>query len=239
MITINLGPHVSITGERWRLPAIPPRRLAVMAAVALSVVTFGVTAWRHAQERALAQLTADWNQLRGPREELEATRATVALLERQETRLTQLRTSGIRWAPRLNLLSDAMVSGVWFTRLIVEPPDVKARPTAGAAKASRAASASAPKASSKSSSEAASRSKTKGSARKGPAAPRLVVTGIALVPTGEQASPLGAMLESVKRQPQFSQYFEQVEVQSAGRGKIGRQDVTEFTLVFEVKEASG
>lgn len=232
MITINLAPPAGSAAARWHLPPMTPRQMILGAVAGLGVVTVGLMAWRQVQERALTRLTAEWDQLKTPRQELEAIRASVALLDRQDQRFKQLRTAGIRWAPCLNLLSDAMVSGVWFTRLTVEPSDAASGAKAPAAKSpAKSATKTSP-----------SRAKTKASSQKktapGPTA-RLVVSGVALVPAGEQVSPLGAMLDAVKRHPQFSTLFDQVEVKSAGRGKIGRQEVTEFTLVFDVKGVAG
>lgn len=233
MITINLAPPPSAgsAAARWHLPPMTPRQMILGAIAGLGVVTVGLVAWRQVQERALTRLTAEWDQLKTPRQELETVRASAALLDRQDQRFKQLRTAGIRWAPCLNLLSDAMVPGVWFTRLTVEPSD----PVSGA-------KAPAAKSSAKTATKTSSRVKTKESSPKktapGPTA-RLVVSGVAMVPAGEQVSPLGAMLDAVKRHPQFSTLFDQVEVKSAGRGKIGRQEVTEFTLVFDVKGVAG
>jgi len=213
VILINLLPG----GRRRRAwPVVTVRQGAVALVAVLGLATVWLGLWRFGVERAHHRVSAEWEALQATRSQVADGRARVEALERQAERLARARTERAQWAPRLNLLSDALVPGVWFTRLTLAPVDAKV-----VAKAPL---------------------KAKG-ARAEPPPPagrclELFVTGTALIPEGGEPSPLAALLRSLKQQPEFTRWFDAVDLKSVERRKAGPLDVSDFVLRFEVREPS-
>lgn len=213
MILINLLPG-GRRGRAW--PTVTVRQGVVGLAAALALMTVWLGLWRFGVERAHRRLDAEWSALGATRSQVADGRARVDALERQAQRLARAKTERAQWAPRLNLLSDTLVPGVWFTRLTLAPVDAKL-----SAKVSP---------------------KTKGP-RPEPSPPagrrlELLVAGTALIPQGGEPSPLAALLRSLKQHPEFTRWFDAVELKSVERRKVGPLDVSDFVLRFEVREPS-
>lgn len=230
MITINLFPADQRKARGWRLPSWTLRQAAIGTAVGLGVMTGVLVLWRIGLEHANRRLSAEWATLEGTNRELDTGRERVTMLERQAISFRRLRATGVQWAPRLNLLSDAMVPGVWLTRLQVQSVEVKAKRPKRAAKAG---------------SEKGSGEQGKGAkpakSKKATQPQRIVqlsISGTALVPPGEEMSPLGALVQLLKRQPEFGKCFESVEISSVQRRKIGQLDVSDFVLQLVAREPS-
>jgi len=221
MIRINLVPPSARRPfwARWRWSAVPLRRLAILGVSAMAFLAAGLWLLRSGEERTLGRLRQEWRTWEGPQAELDAYQNQMAVLKRQADHLARVRSDGLTWAPRLNLLSDTVSSGVWFTRLSVEA--VEAKTPLAKAKPLLKADKGKPK-----------------RARGEDAGPsvRMTVEGTALVPQKEEGSPLMSTLQSLKRHPEFSRSFSRVEVKSAERRMFGSVAVTDFVLVFEVKD---
>lgn len=219
MIRINLLPQAQRPVRRWQVPKVASRQALLVGVVAIGVLTVGLIGWRSLLVANLARMSAEWDQLKASHAEVESYRQHAVLLERQAQRFAQLRASGVRWAPRLNLLSDALVPNVWFTHLKVEP--LAAGPL--------------PKFSQKASKEKGKGKKTGATAR-AMARQRATLAGTALVPPPEEPSPVGALVQSLKRQPEFARWFQAVEIKSVERRSIGTIEVTDFVLVLDVED---
>lgn len=213
MILINLVPPSQRPPLRWDWSRVTRRRAAAAGGLIVALLTGGPWLARHSQEQAVVRLRAEWEALAVPREEWESHRQAVAGLERQAHALGQLRASDRQWAGRLNLLSDAVVPGVWFTRLTIDP--VEPRPAVktpkGQPKTPRASASSRPS----------------------PQA-RLIVEGTALVESDAAGSPVAAFVTALKRHPAFPHSFASVEIQSVARRRISTVDVSDFVLRLEV-----
>ena len=229
MIVINLFPANQRKATGWRLPSWTPKQVAIGAGIGLGVMTAALILWRVGLEQANRRLGVEWAKLESTKRDLDTEHERVAMLERQAMSFRRLRATGVQWAPPLNILSDAMVPGIWLTRLQVQSVEVKAK------RARRVAKASAEKAGGEKGKE------TKASKDKRPSAPpaiiQLSVAGTALVPPGEELSPLGALVQSLKHQPDFAKYFEGVEISSVQRRKIGQLEVSDFVLQLVAKES--
>ena len=232
MIVINLLPASQRKATGWRLPSWTPKQVAIGTGVGLGVMTAALMLWRVGLEQANRHLGTEWAKLESTKRDLDTEHERVVMLERQAMSFRRLRATGVQWAPRLNVLSDAMVPGVWLTRLQVQSVEVKAKRV-------KRAKPSAEKAGEKGAAE--KEKEAKSSKDKKPAAPpaivQLSVSGTALVPPGEELSPLGALVQSLKHQPDFSKYFDNVEISSVQRRKVGQLEVSDFMLQLVAKEA--
>lgn len=213
MIHINLIPADFQRAARWHIPTLTLRQRLGLSLIAVGAVSGMLVLWRLGLEQAQRRMGAEWDTMKDQKEHVDAIRERVAMLERQSGSFKRLRSARTPWAPRMDLLAGAVVDGVWFTHLKIEPADPRML----------------------------KRTVRKAAKEQGRAAPdariiRLVVNGTALVPTGEETSPLGALMQALKRHPAFGRNFENVEIKSAERRKIGERDVTDFVLVFEIKE---
>lgn len=212
MILVNLLPGGRPRGG----VTITPRQALLALLVTLSVATTWLGLWRVGVERAHHRAGVEWESLRVLRSQVTDARDRLQALERQVDSLARMRTTSVQWAPRLNLLSDAVVPGVWFTRLTVESVEPKL-PVKGPPKPKGPRAAPPP---------AAGRGL------------QLLVAGTAVIPDRGEASPLAALLRSVKQQPDFARWFDAVELKSVERRKVGPLDVSDFVLRFEVREPS-
>ena len=116
MIRINLLPP-EIRKEEGVKVAVPWRQFTTGAGILLVFVSGCLPMANKLQARTLAQLTQRWEELKPKRERLERVRASLRLLETRTQVVWALKSPEARWAPRLNLLSDALVSKLWFSRL--------------------------------------------------------------------------------------------------------------------------
>lgn len=222
MIEINLVPLEKRPKVRGQM-ILSPRRWAAISIGGLVLVTALLGMGRIQTERVHARLNAEWKEIQDSRAEWEALRSRIALLETQGEQMKRLRASGLRWAPRLQVLSEAVVPNLWFTQLSIEPPDAKKE-----AKEEKEEKKLEKK-----------KSKGKVPAQKKSKRIHVLVQGVALVPSsGIEPSPISVYLQSLKKHPRFSQYFDSVEVKSVERQKFGTTDVSEFLLQLDVVEPS-
>lgn len=215
MIEINLNPAAPGRWKMsWRLSAAAVRQVLVGGIITLGVLTAWLMVMHQQYERNLSRLSAEWEHLQKPKEELDFYRNTIAMLEREQKGFQHLRAVGLQWAPRLNLLSDCVPDHLWFTALSVEPVEQKGR---------------------------GKQAKPKGAKKPGghdlpERKVRVLVSGMVLVAPENTTSPLAALVQAIRRHPDYPRLFDLVEIQSADRRKLGSVDVTEFTLLLEAKE---
>lgn len=121
MIRINLLPPETRRAASGQRVSVPLRPLGVGAGGFVAVLTLVLVAGNAWNAGRLARLKQEWEQMRPKKAQLEREQSQLQLLQGQAGVLEQVKAPRGRWAPRLNLLSDAVVSQVWFTRLTVEP----------------------------------------------------------------------------------------------------------------------
>lgn len=116
MITINLlPPAVRRSAAHRSLAALPWRPVGGGALGLLVVYSAWLLIGNHLQHRTLARLTAEWATLAPQQGTVERTRARLEAAQRRAAALQALKGPQARWAPRLNVLSDSLVAGLWFT----------------------------------------------------------------------------------------------------------------------------
>lgn len=117
MIRINLLPPEMRKAAGLQKISVPWRSLGIGALVVWVTASalLGLTVvW---QGRTLARLHAEWNQLEPEKTQLESVRQAVQALQQRNEIITLTKGPEGKWAPRLNLLSDAAVPQLWFTSL--------------------------------------------------------------------------------------------------------------------------
>lgn len=115
MIRINLLPPEVRRPEPFSLRGLgrPAFRRWIGLGIAASSVL--LPAANHLQTRALAQWKKQWQQQEPRRVRWQETRKALEALREQAALSKACRAAQAHWAPRLNLLSDALVSHLWFT----------------------------------------------------------------------------------------------------------------------------
>lgn len=121
MIRVNLLPPEARKAEPGAAVALPWKPLAMGAGGALALLTVALAAGNQWQAGRLERLRKEWEQVQPRRLELEEKQKRFQQLQGQASVLERVKAPKGRWAPRLNLLSDAVVPQVWFTGLNLVP----------------------------------------------------------------------------------------------------------------------
>ena len=121
MIRVNLLPPEARKAEPGAAVAIPWKPLAMGAGGALALLTVALVAGNQWQAGRLQRLRKEWDQIQPQRAQLEEKQKHLQQLQGQAGVLEQVKAPKGRWAPRLNLLSDAVVPQVWFTSFKLAP----------------------------------------------------------------------------------------------------------------------
>ncbi len=117
MIRINLLPEGSRKSQIPWARDLPWRKLAIGAGGLWVLVAVWMGAASRLEIHAHRKLSAEWERLKPQRDRLEKTRASVNVLKNRQAVYTTLKAPESRWSRRLNLLSDCLVSQLWFTSL--------------------------------------------------------------------------------------------------------------------------
>lgn len=225
MIRIDLAPHpIQETTDVSPLTHIPWKSVGILLSVFCvgSSVVLGV--FNQLQARTLRQLSSDWQTLQPRIKQLEATEAAIRALANRAKVHQMLKAPEAQWAPRLNLLSDGIVSQLWFTSLRFET--VKPEKSVAVAVPPSEGSRKKPGKSSPKSSE-----KTKVE-EKLSSTPALVLVGSALVASTGGGSPVSRYLQRLKAQPAFSQWFREVELKSVQQRQVQQEPVSDFVITL-------
>lgn len=208
MIKINvLPPAARQAAAHAQLTAIPWRRIGLVTVGGLALYSVGVWGWNQAQARAVSRLTDEWNALQPDRARVEQVHAALMTARGRAAALKALKHPDGQWAPRLNLLSDALVSGLWLTQVrfgVVTPPE---GPPSGPVAASAA-----------------------------PSAPILWLAGSALVRSEGEDAPVKRYLQRLQEQPAFARWFRGVELKGIEHRRVGQESVSDFGLVLHSHE---
>jgi len=114
VIRINLlPPEVIAANSKKEAVTVPWREIGI--AVVIGVV--GVSVWLPLENmnrsRSLDRLRAEWKEMESKKQRL----TEVQQLQRQADAFQAAKNKQAQWAPRLALLSEAVVPQVWLTRL--------------------------------------------------------------------------------------------------------------------------
>ncbi len=117
MIQINLMPPELRAARRagslrvpWRPIGLAAAALAVLFSVVLPLTNF-------LRARSIDRLRGEWKTLEPQSRELEKVQKDFQQLKRQAEALQSVKAPQAQWAPRLSLLSEALVPQVWLTQL--------------------------------------------------------------------------------------------------------------------------
>lgn len=208
MITINLlPPEARRAAVRSQWADLPWPKIGAAALGVVLLHSVWVLGWGQLQARALGRLTAEWEALQPDKVRVERTQEVLAALQRRAAAVQALKDSQNQWAPRLNLLSDALVAGLWFTQLRFGPVAApEGQPT----------------------------EMTESGGPPPPGPPVLWLAGSALVlPEGEDAPPK-RYLQRLQAQPEFSRWFLGVELKGIEHRQAGAESVSDFGFVMTV-----
>ena len=121
MIRINLLPERPRGGKVDRALALPWKKIGKNLAIVVVSVSFLLLASEGIHGLLRRGLQTEWEKVRPQVERLESTRAVLLALQNRAAVLKTLKSPQARWAPRLNLLSDALVSNLWLSSLQFSP----------------------------------------------------------------------------------------------------------------------
>lgn len=118
MIKINLlPPEVIAARSKKEAVTLPWREIGIAVAVGAVVISVWLPVENMRRSRELKRLQAEWETLEPKKKKLAEVRESVQRLQLQADALQAAKSKQAQWAPRLALLSEAVVPQVWLTRL--------------------------------------------------------------------------------------------------------------------------
>lgn len=117
MIRVNLLPPELRERAPWQKRPVPWKGIALVAAAAFVLYSAGLVLGGRRQARRIAQLQSELERLKPERARFLEVQQSVQNLQRRSELLRAVKAPESRWAPRLNLVSDALLPQVWLTRL--------------------------------------------------------------------------------------------------------------------------
>ena len=208
------------------------------------------------QGRTVARLNARWQVLQPERTQLDRVQSGLLALKNRATVLKGLKAPEAQWAPRLNLLCDALVSQLWFSSLQFGPADIvmeqlspKGKGAAAKKPAPAKGSAENPQESKKSTAKKSAPPKPalnekdqaarKSAPKKGeegkpppPAPPLLLLKGSAFVSAQGAGAPVSRYLQHLKEHPEFKHWFRSLELKSVEQRQIQQEQVSDFVIAL-------
>ncbi len=233
MIRIDLLPQKPKPTASSRVLQIPWTRIGVGSFAVGGILSLGILLANQLQAQQLDRLNRQWEQLQPKVRRLDQTEGAIRALQNRTKVRQMLKSPEAQWAPRLNLLSNAIVSQLWFRRLKIEippPPKPVKEPfpaAKGAAKKSVAGTAKGPTA--KPSATLPADSGVPPIQK--PTAPLLVLEGSALM-VSSGGAPVSRYMQRLKEQPEFSRWFRGVELKSAQQRQVQQEQVSDFVVLL-------
>jgi hypothetical protein len=237
MIRVNLLPPDARKSSSGLSVNLPWKKAGAVLLAAVAVASAWLLIMTPIQSSRLNRLTLQWNKMKSERAQVEKVDAAVRAFQNRATMLKEVKAPGAQWAPRLNLLSDALVSKLWFHSLEYMPSggaekssdkQAKRRQKRENAQAEAAAKKEANK-------EKASAGKKGAKAGKKPVAakqaPSILLKG-SFLDTGERAdgSPVNRYLHRLKEHPDFQTRFRGVRLKTVEHRQVGKEEVSDFVI---------
>ena len=209
MIHVNLLPTTGVRRSAVHVSVLLPwRPMAIGLLGIVGVYSGWLLVANRSQARALAEVSAEWSGLELEQAQLQKTQAVLQALRERARAVRAIRAPGVQWAPRLNLLSDALASQLWFTALrfglAVEGEDA---------------------------SGAASEPEHPGGSGKAPA-PVLMLSGSAIVTAQKPGAPVSRFLQRLKEHPEFHRQFRVVELRVVEHRQVSQDEVSDFVMLL-------
>lgn len=227
MIRLNLlPPGMGPKASAFHLPPLPWRRIGVGAAVGLALYSGLIFFQSRSLSGQVARLTVEWESLQSQQSGIDQTRAALNALQNRQTVLKSLKSTESRWAPRMNLLSDCIVSDLWFSGFLFR--------TTESAEISAFLKKEYPNADLPDLEQMTGQELNPDGTPVTPPEewrPQVLLRGFSLVTTKE-GSPVSRFLERLKGHPQFTQWFAGVELRDVGHEQVGQQEISEFAILL-------
>ena len=118
MIKINLlPPEIIAARAKKQTLTVPWREIIIAAVIAVAGISFWLPSQNMERSRLLEQLRAEWKTLEPKQQRMAEVEQNLLDLQRQADALQAAKNKQAQWAPRLSLLSEALVPQVWLTQL--------------------------------------------------------------------------------------------------------------------------
>ena len=258
MIRVNVLPKELRPSVRAWLVLVPWKKVASSLLILAGFSSGWLWISNQILERSLDRLSGQWNGLQMERHHLEELESSLRTFKNRAAALKALKSEEAQWAPRLNLLTDAVVPYLWFTSLKFEIPlleEEEPKKSASAKKGSRGGKASGkkreklPKESDvrepphlllKGTYLVMAREEPALDARDFPgqaAGAAAGAGGSATTRPGaarnvEEGAPVRRFLNRLKEQPGFDRWFRAAELKSVEHRQIHQEEVSDFAIAL-------
>lgn len=118
MIKINLMPPEMIAANsKKETVSVPWREIGIALVIGAVAVSVWLPFENVRRSRSLGRLRGECKEIESKKQRLTEVQQSVQHLQRQADALRVVKNKQAQWAPRLALLSEALVPQVWLTRL--------------------------------------------------------------------------------------------------------------------------
>ena len=118
MIKINLlPPEMIAANSKKETVQIPWRGIGIAALIGVVGISVWLPLQNGRRSRSLERLRGEYKELETKKQRLTGVQQSVQQLQRQAEALRMVKNKQAQWAPRLALLSEALVPQVWLTQL--------------------------------------------------------------------------------------------------------------------------
>ncbi|MCM8812014.1 MAG: hypothetical protein NC910_03075 [Candidatus Omnitrophica bacterium] len=247
MIRVNLLPPHARKKSRVSLQFVFPWKKTGACFFALIAV---YSAWIFLSSRfynvRLHRLRTQWTEMKPQRTEVENLEASLRAFQNRAELTKTLKNPKSQWAPRLNILSDAIVARLWFTSLDYRPISSVDGGTAGSAKKKvkvrkkEAKNETAPqkeetkKEENKTGNAPREKKSRRGSKKEKQVAPPpgVVLKGSAFVGGQGEGTSVNRYLQRLKQHPNFSEYFMGVKLENIQHKQLQKEEVSDFVIIL-------
>lgn len=208
MIKVNLLPaQVKRAQVALSLAALPWPQIGKTLGGLLALYSIWLVVDGQRQANTLRRLQAQWEELQPQWLKWKEVDAAFRALQNRAAVFQSLKAPEAQWAPRLNLLSDVLVSGLWFTQL-------RYRATPSSRETEMGMSPDDPQ------------------TQATPLTPLLELRGSALSASKEVAAPVSRYLQRLREHPEFHRWFKSLELKTVEHRQIDQYEVTNFEMVL-------
>jgi len=262
MIRINLLPPESRKKSSGLRVRIPWREIGLFVFVFVVLSSSWILGITQIQTIRMNFLKAQSEKLKEQRSRVEKIEVALNAFRNRAALFKGIKDPAAQWAPRLNILSDAIVAKLWFTSLEYKPAEgvVETKLAAGKKEKSSAASKTSSKtekapSAKKPPAEAAKPTPVKGKedkqgkqgtgkGSKGSKEQKpkeklvspIVLQGSFLVSSGETEPPVNRYIHRVKEHPEFSVHFKDAKVKTVEHRQVQNEEVADFVIELFPKE---
>lgn len=217
------------------LAALPWKRIGTVAGGLALFITLFLFIGNMQRSRALARLMREWEELLPQRRQFQELQAALEAIRIREQAVLKLKAPQARWAPRMDLLSEMLVSSLWFQGMVLQmsrEPQIKRFLTEEFSDLVPNLDQIYPEAGSDAVPADPNAPQDPNAPAEALWQPRLWLRGAALVKGGSEGAPVRRFIERLKQNAAFSEWFSGLELQDVGHEERGAYEVSEFILVL-------